>query len=59
MSKLVIFKIGKTHWEIIHYVGLDKFVVYKNSKIAEDLYISNDFDTEGGAMLAILKTYQI
>ena len=58
-SGLVIYKIGKTHWEIIHYVGLEKFVVYKNSRVARGLYLPNDFDTEGGAMMAILKTLKI
>lgn len=57
--RLIKFKIGETKWEIIHYVGLNYFCVYKNDKLAKDLYMNNEFCTEGGAQLAILKTYQI
>ena len=59
MSKLVKFKIGRTEWEVIHYVGLKYFCVYKNAILAKNLYLPNEFETESHAMLAILKTYQI
>ena len=59
MSKLVIFKIGKTRWEIIHYVGLEQFVVYRNDIKAKGLHLPNEFETEAHAMFAILKTYQV
>lgn len=53
------FRIGKTKWEIIHYVVLDVFTVYRNDKKAEKLYMKNDFETEAQAMFAILKEYQV
>ena len=58
MEKLAIYKIGRTEW-VIRYVVLDYFCVYKNGKLAKDLYMANEFETEGNAMLAILKYYQV
>lgn len=53
------FKIGKTKWQIIHYVGLGFFTVYRNGKKAKGLHMGNDFEGESEAMLAILKYYQV
>ncbi len=55
-SRLVQFKIADDDWEIIHYVGLKQFVVYKNNIVARELH--NIYKTEADAMVALLNIFR-